>query len=340
MEIGSEFYDLTGERDTFHDEHCSYVLSGRTAIDYIIRDLITENGKVASVYLPDYCCDSMIIPFLKNHISVIFYRTYVGENGFQFLFDPNNQCEVVYLLDYFGYQIEELKKISEICKETGKIVIYDATHMLLGRNEILYDYAFCSFRKWFYSNAAVVTKRGKFCIQPPSKLHEKYCDMRDHAAEMKRDFISGYISDKQGFLSLFASAEELLDKDYECYGVKKIPEYDLNHITDRRKKNADVLMKELRNVKGLKLAVNTVNERSCPLFVPVMLDAKIRDMVRKRMIEMKIYCPVHWPVTTYHRGVNNSIYYQEISLVCDQRYGEDDMRRESLILKESLENIL
>ena len=66
-----------------------------------------------------------------------------------------------------------------------------------------------------------------------------------------------------------------------------------------------------------------------PLFVPVLVPEGRRDALRKHLIQNEIYCPVHWPLTEHHKIDQRSaaIYENELSLVCDQRYGAADMER-------------
>ncbi len=50
------------------------------------------------------------------------------------------------------------------------------------------------------------------------------------------------------------------------------------------------------------------------------------------LIEKEIYCPVHWPLSSMHKGISDNakrIYGEELSLICDQRYCLDDMEREA-----------
>ncbi len=72
-----------------------------------------------------------------------------------------------------------------------------------------------------------------------------------------------------------------------------------------------------------------MKETDCPLFVPVRVPEGQRDALRRYLIEREIYCPVHWPVSGYHRLTEEeqSFYDEELSLVCDQRYGREDMER-------------
>ena len=66
-EIGSEFWTTE-----YYAGEERFFLSGRTALDFIIRD-ITAEICVNKVFLPALCCHSMIEPFLSNGLSVNFY---------------------------------------------------------------------------------------------------------------------------------------------------------------------------------------------------------------------------------------------------------------------------
>ena len=69
MEMGSEFWEAsdTGKK--------KYLLSGRTALEYIIRDILEEHY-VTSVLMPSYCCHTMVEPFVRHGIKVRFYDIY------------------------------------------------------------------------------------------------------------------------------------------------------------------------------------------------------------------------------------------------------------------------
>ena len=71
-EIGSEFWFDFEPKDIACNSQETLVLSGRTAIDVIIK-YILKTRKVRNVYLPAYCCNSMIDPFIRNAIDVKLY---------------------------------------------------------------------------------------------------------------------------------------------------------------------------------------------------------------------------------------------------------------------------
>ena len=53
------------------------------------------------------------------------------------------------------------------------------------------------------------------------------------------------------------------------------------------------------------------------------MNTEKRDNLRKYLIDRGIYCPIHWPEVM---GTSAGIRENELSLICDQRYSEDDMR--------------
>ena len=65
------------------------------------------------------------------------------------------------------------------------------------------------------------------------------------------------------------------------------------------------------------------------MFVPILVPDGKRDGLKRYLIKKGIYCPIHWPVGKYHRLDERTeyIYKNELSLVCDQRYTEEDMER-------------
>ena len=92
IEIGSEFWtrqEPIGKEKASNEE---YLLSGRTALRFIIDDVCGER-EIKKVLLPSYCCESMIRPFADRGISVQFYRVDLG--GVDLPFD--NDADLILL---------------------------------------------------------------------------------------------------------------------------------------------------------------------------------------------------------------------------------------------------
>ena len=76
-EIGSEFWT---DCSPIGQHGCKWLqpkdwsmietLSGRVALEYVVES-IKATG-VSSVYMPSYCCHTMIEPFIKHDIKVVF----------------------------------------------------------------------------------------------------------------------------------------------------------------------------------------------------------------------------------------------------------------------------
>ena len=64
-EIGSEFWLERELKTLSRDRDGVYALSGRTAIDLIIQDVV-KTRRVRNVYMPAWGCDSMLAPFVAE----------------------------------------------------------------------------------------------------------------------------------------------------------------------------------------------------------------------------------------------------------------------------------
>ena len=158
--------------------------------------------------------------------------------------------------------------------------------------------------------------------------------MRKVAQEKKKKYIESGFGNKQEFLDTFREAERLLDKDYIDY--LPIPEsisfffnLDKNLIADARRQNAEVLLKGLKDVPWITPIFPKLGGNDVPLCVPVLVEDTLRNSLRKHLISHQIYCPVHWPVSELHGTISprtEKIYNSQLSLVCDQRYDEEDMK--------------
>ena len=320
-EIGSEFWLEREPAATSHKEGC-YVLSGRTAIDLIVQD-IAKWRPVRSVYMPAWGCDSMIAPFFAHGTQIRFYD--IGHTDF------TDDTDIFYVTNYFGYEntlpIETIKEF----KAKGAIILYDRTHSFLMENDPyleLADYSFASIRKWMgVIGGAVVNGVNDYQLKP-----YPYLDCKEQAMRLKKAFIEGNDNiDKQTFLSLYGEFGHHLAEDYQNYEMDDLSyalygTEDFAAMRHKRRENAKYLHEHLKGVRFL----GKLTDNSVPLFVPVFFDTtEQRNAIRKKLIEAQIYCPIHWPKPAKIPAnfEANRIYDTELSLICDQRYDINDMKR-------------
>lgn len=329
-EIGSEFWNAGPRR-----RDSVYLLSGRTALEYIIRDILKIHT-VSSVLLPSYCCHTMIEPFCRHGISIRFYDVFFdGSEGITAEIPTIQEDEIFYYLTYFGFGKINGIPIERIRNES-EVIIEDCTHSwLTGKQLECSDYSYTSYRKWTgFSGIANASKSSGCFAEIPCERNEVYCEMRRRAYAMKQDYIENGTGEKQAFLSLFGEAEELLEENYVGYlpedqAVVELLNFDMNRTRDTRRRNATVLLNGLKRIPEISVLCSEMSDSDSPLFVPILVPYD-RTGLRKYLIEKSIYCPIHWPLSSYHEGISERakmIYEQELSLLCDQRYDEDDMHR-------------
>ena len=331
-EIGSEFW-LERERGALsHNRDGIYVLSGRTAIDLIVQDIV-RTRRVKNVYMPAWCCDSMLLPFLAHRIHVDFYDVVHTESTKNTEIichtDSIDYTDIFYVTNYFGYEntlpVETVKKY----KEQGSIVLYDRTHSFLMEEDpylALADYSFASIRKWM----GVICGAVVYGVKNVQLKSYPYLKCKEQAMRMKKAFIEGDSSiDKQAFLNLFGEFGHHLAEDYWnfemdnlSYAIYKTE--DLSAMRRKRRENAKFLHE---NLKGVKF-IGKFTDNAVPLFVPVFFNTtEQRNAICKKLIEALIYCPIHWPKPALIPSdfEANKIYDTELSLICDQRYDLAEM---------------
>lgn len=293
-EIGSEFWDipLSNDENLIFSKETKWLLSGRTALDLIIKD-----SGIKSVSMPRWCCESMIKPFTKNGVLVTFYDE-----------RPNFECDAIFLIDYFGFADSNVS----LAGYKG-IVIRDVTHSIFSKKYNDADYYFGSLRKWagFITGGFAWGKWKKQIDLLP--YDNEYVTLRKKAMNLKSYYINGLINNK-GFLDLFKQANDYLDfcglcsaYDADIYAAKH---FDVTKVKSIRRKNAKILVDRMGCIFELK-------DNDCPLFVPIKVEK--RDALRKFLINNDVYLPIHW--------ANYDLNGKELSLVCDQRYDESDMIR-------------
>ena len=328
-EIGSEFWsvDLSEKDNSIFLYNFSWYLSGRNALKAIISD-IKRKIKFKSVAMPSWCCESMIKPFIDFGIEVVFYPVLLNNGKLEQDLSDVDKQSVLFLMDYFGYT-------TGCSYNFNGPIIRDVTHSIFSKKYSDADYYFGSLRKWsgFLTGGFA---QGVYDNDIKSTNIE-YVTARKNAMFQKQEYINGLRKDK-GFLQTFACAEGMLDDDKifsaDSNDVLLAKKLDVEHMKKKRRENARYLMEGLSDI----VLFDKLGENDCPLFVPILIPEQKRDLLRSFLTENKIYCPIHWPISKYHNLSlqEKNIYEQEISLICDQRYGLEEMNKIVKMVKKFL----
>lgn len=302
-EIGSEFWEIPITKyNNLFPNNTQWFISGRSAL----KAIIAEND-FRTAAMPAWCCDSMIKPFMDAEIEVLFYTTEIP------------MADVTLVMDFFGYDQRT------VVKGYSGVVIRDLTHSIFTKEYDDADYYYGSLRKWagFWTGGYAWGFK-KLIEYEDDKT--SYISLRREAMRLKENYISCK-SDSKDYLGIFEKAEEELEDigiiPANSEDVDKAKCLDFDFIRRKRRDNAQVLLDAFKD-----LAIfPELRDTDCPMFVPIRV--KNRNGLRRYLIQKEIYCPVHWPVSDLHKLDDDTkkLYDEELSLVCDQRYDKNDMKR-------------
>ena len=316
--------------------------SGREAYRVILESL----GNIEGIVLPDYICGSIPVITKRMEIATLFYH--IQEDLYpdiETIKQTIKKYNVIMLVNYFGL-LDLTEVIREIREEREDVVIIiDNVQNFYGVSEdISNDYSFTSFRKWFaVPDGAVVISNtikpgliNKSIHQLPTGRISVFSQYKFAGNILKnyRDLIGDEIC-----LKLINKGESILDAkkpsdeidfalDWTTYAMNTI---DCKKAEVTRRNNAKVLHEGLK-----KLDINHLyNGEKTPLFIPILLE-RDRDRIRRVMFENNVFCPVHWSdkwQKDFSIDSRNILYDRELSLICDQRYGEREMNLQLEILE-------
>lgn len=342
VEIGGEF-ELSSARKGCNNfrleslfKYTQYAISGRTGFELIAREIKTIYN-VKSIALPAYCCASMVYPFYANGIKIIFYPVLFETediNKNTDIQDIIKASDAVLVMNYFGFVRQLANQLSALSKKLGKLVIIDATQTAFSKSNIYEnaDYMLISYRKWSDALCATVCSNRKFSVLPPNEIYDNYINIWRKAAFLKRQYLNDEIADKKEYLDLYKKANTMLSERYINFStheneVNILQNIDTDFLINRRRENANFLIEQLKKY-NVNLMFDSMKENDCPLHVPILVDKNKRDVIRKKLIENNVFCPAHWPIDEKYPYSKTELHNSEISLICDQRYGIDDMQRQ------------
>lgn len=329
-EIGSEFWSIPiqDENNLVFSDDTKWFISGRAALDFILKDILSYR-RIKTVALPSWCCDSMIQPVLNNDLKFVFYPVVIENN--ELVINDEVDADVLLTIDYFGYKANRKKSFKGL-------VINDISHSVFTQTDDDCDYIFGSLRKWAgFKTGGFANARKCFSINANTYTNDEYVSLRKEAMIEKEKYINDQIN-KKDYLQVYAKAESMLENLFNYSSIEEdinsAKHFAVEDIKKQRQDNARVLLDTVKEYAIFKNA----DKDDCPLFVPIIVPDNKRDQLKAHLIKNNIFCPVHWPITDLHNLSKQEkyLYDNELSLVCDQRYNNEDMEYMCKKIKEFL----
>lgn len=340
-EFGSDFHLI--ESYNSGRAHLTDVFRGATLLAdgrQCIVVLIRQYGW-RRIWMPDYFCYEVIDTIKKQTgIEVAFYEdSPQKESTVETL--PFEEGDVLLRMNFFG--MRDFRSNKDVAVQ----VIEDHSHDPFGHWALYSDADWCisSIRKSLPlpEGGMMWSPKGQELpiVPQSSDDNDKMAEIRWKAMEMKVAYLLGENVSKEEFRRLFVETEEWFDhaeptqidertKEFIC------KQFDLNLWLGAKRKNW-VLLSSL--VKKGHCEVLTAEHESCTMFSLVLLmeSKERRDALRKDLIDRCVYPAILWNVPSNASASSKDISQRMISIHCDGRYNEEDIRQLATIVNQALE---
>ena len=340
QEVGSDFHLIDSYNsgrahltDVFRD--ATLLADGRQCIVALIHQYGWKR-----LWMPDYFCYEVIETIKEQTgIEVMMYEDGpMCEGKVEEL--PYKKGDVLLRMNFFGMRDFRSNKNIPVP------VIEDHSHDPFGHWALYSDADWCisSIRKTLPLPEGGIMwspKGHKLTISiPSSEENERIAATRWEGMELKAKYLRGENVIKDEFRKKFTDTEEWFDCAepvlIDQRSLKLISEqFDINLWFGAKRKNW-ALLSEL--VSKDHCQVLSAEHESCTMFSLVLLmeDKNLRDEVRKWLIENCVYPAILWNVRDEASEASRDFSGRMLSIHCDGRYTEDDIRQLAGILNQAL----
>jgi len=303
-EIGG-YIELDRHFGSLYHDHAVALNCGRAGLEYLIRA-----KKIKKVYLPYFCCHSVMQPcqqcgieYEYYHISSDFLPEFALELG---------ENEWLYIVNYYG-QIDN-QTIAQYKKRFDRVIIDNAQAYFQPPVDGV-DTIYTSRKFLGVSDGAFVYTDTKIDIPERDESYNR----------------TGYLLGRfeRSASEFFAESQENNDR-FDHEHVKRMSALtenmlrgiDYERVKNQRSRNFAYLHRHLEEENLLKL-----HEVEGAFMYPFMVEDA--PQLRKKLIENKIYIPVLWPNVVNEMPIDTLEYRYSSTILpipCDQRYDEEDMQ--------------
>lgn len=321
--------ETRAEENGFFEEICGpegeviFAMSGRCGTCCVLDDF-APTDPVKTAYVPLYICETAVAPFLKAGYELLFYDV---DRNLKPVFSEEviPKISILFICGYYGFSRYD-REFVRMCRDRGIMIYQDVTFSAFSEDGLdpSADYIAGSFRKWVgaYSGGFALKRRGSFS-KMPSAPDEKHILLRKKTVDNCDD-------------EAFWEAELYLRRIFDHYASDDMSEYILRHmdmqkIREKRRENYSLLLRELVPLKNhLEVIFPELDPGVVPSHFSMYCDD--RKSFCRFMEERRVVVKQFWPVgpqvpdLTTHPDVRY-IYDHIVSLPCDQRYGEPEMKQ-------------
>jgi hypothetical protein len=302
----------------------SFFATGRDALFTLLKSLPHTR-----IHLPDLLCESVYRACRQAGKEVVTYEVGPALSPREWRGAAPQPGSCILVMHYFGTCSGFLLQHA---RSLGLTVISDATHLVfnaaaLREAFIGSDHTVASLRKSApFPDGGFAASRDHGAVRPSEPVREEFVALRA-AGLLSRGFSArGGFSDDENFV-LLKKAEALIDEvpvgAHACSYLTRelLHTIDVAREATHARSNIALLQSLLR---GVCTTINTRRNPS-PYFLCLFRSREERDRVRSALASSRCYCPVHWD--TRHLPQPSPLSDLCLSIPCDARYGDAQMRR-------------
>lgn len=341
IEFGSDFnlidtYNLGVAHlsDVFQGD--TLLANGRQCIVALIR-----NYGWRRLWMPDYFCYEVIETIkVQTDIEVLYYDDNpYSEGNVEHL--PFKDGDALFRMNFFG--MRSFRSNNSIPVP----VIEDHSHDPLGHWALYSDADWCisSIRKSLPlpEGGMMWSPKGNVLTIdiPHSEENERIAATRWEGMEMKTRYLRGENVSKETFRKKYTETEEWFDHAELALIDKRskqfiLEQFDINLWLGVKRKNW-TLLNNLVNKEYCK--VLSAEHESCTMFSLILLmeNKEKRESLRKELINRYVYPTILWNVPEEASDTSKDFSQRMLSIHCDGRYSEEDIRQLADILNQALE---
>lgn len=330
MEFGSDYHRINnypfGSSPHFLTGKFRLYTNGRQALEAI---LLKEH--ITRIWVPSYYCHESLAGVKQLGVDIEFYPCTPLCNADKVTNHlPFKHGDALLRMNYFGLQCKP-KTTDQRC-----LLIEDHSHSLSGSwiKSSDADWCFASLRKTLpiADGGALWSPRGRALpVEPKASTDATENAIERYAAmNLKADYLSGAIIDKELFLNKLRRTEENFEKlriSAISNKSKEIVEtIDIDEWNRRKKENWNILCEKIMTGSD-SIFLRPEKESEIP-FSLIMLfrTSTLRDTALKRMIAYNVYPAVLWriPPGNDHRSIDFG--ERILSIHCDARYTQEQIK--------------
>lgn len=290
-----------------------FLNSGKNAIEYILLAL-----KPKKVYIPYFTCDVVLEPFNKHNIPYQFYHINESlELAEDIILDED---EFLLVNNYYGIKDNYIQQLVERFQ----------AHLIVDNAQALYaeetKHCFYSPRKFVgIPDGGIVITDGKL-----DKELEIDCSY-DRCSHLLKRYDLG---SSAGYGDFRDNSHKLVMQPVlktSALTMRLLDSIDFEDVRVKRLRNFKMLHDGLGASNGLTISLPPT---SVPMVYPYLCKD---DSLRAKLISEQVFVATYWP-NVFDWCDENDIEYKLakyiLPLPCDQRYGEEDMKRIVKLIKQ------